>query len=57
MNMTEARIIAEIAEKHLGVETLETRGLDSLDFYDLGVVSIKDALIAAFEAGRESATK
>ena len=33
-----------IAQQHLGIETLETRNSDSLDFYDVG------AMIAAFQA-------
>ena len=47
--------IEEIARKHLHLETLETRKMDSLDFSDQAVWSIEAALIAAFEAGRQSA--
>ena len=43
--------IARIA-KSIGVDTLETRRMDSLDFHSLAVWSIKDALEAAYEAGR-----
>lgn len=43
--------IAEIARTHLGVETLATRNRDALDFYDLGVASLRNALLAAYEAG------
>lgn len=43
-----------IAQKHLGVETLETRNSDSLDFYDLSIWTIQAALKAAFLAGKES---
>jgi len=46
--------LAEIAAKHLHLETLETRNSDSLDFHDVAVWSIKAALEAAFEAGRQS---
>ena len=42
-----------IAQKHLGIETLETRRSDSLDFHDTAVWCIKDALEAAFKAGVE----
>ena len=49
--------VAVIAERHLGIETLETRNTDSLDFHELGVASIKAALEAAYEAGRSAAAK
>ena len=42
--------LAEIAARHLHLETLDTRNSDSLDCYDLAVWSIK----AALEAGRQS---
>jgi hypothetical protein len=51
-NEKQARI-EEIAKK-LGLETLEERKRDCLDFYDLHVTSIKDALEAAYEAGKNS---
>ncbi len=35
----------------LGLETLEARKSDSLDFHDLAVWSVKEALEAAYEAG------
>ena len=47
-------ILADIATKHLFLETLEGRNSDSLDFHDMAVWSIKAALEAAFEAGRQS---
>lgn len=43
-----------IAADHFGVETLETRKSDRLDFHDVAVWSIQSALEAAFEAGRQS---
>ena len=53
--MTERdKTLAEIAAKHLHLETLETRKSDSLDFHDMAVWSIKAALEAAYEAGRQS---
>ena len=48
-------IIATIAAEHLNIETLEERKSDSLDFHEVGVWNIKDALEAAFEAGKQSA--
>ena len=47
--------LQQIALDHLFVATLETRSSDSLDFHDLSVWSIKTALQAAFEAGRNAA--
>jgi hypothetical protein len=48
-------VIATIAQVHLGLETLESRHLDSLDFKDHACWAIRDALRAAFEAGRKAA--
>jgi hypothetical protein len=42
--------------KQLGVETSERRQSDSLDFYDLAVWSVREALSEAFIAGRQAAT-
>jgi hypothetical protein len=49
------RVIAEIATKHLGLPTLEERGVDRLDFHELSVASIRAALEAAYAAGATSA--
>ena len=46
-------ILTLIAQKHFGVETLQTRNADSLDFHDTAVWCIRDALEAAFKAGAE----
>lgn len=43
--------IDEIAVMVLGLETLETRGQDCLDFHELVVWQIKTALEAAYLAG------
>ena len=48
------KTLAEIAARHLFLERLETRNSDSLDFHDLAVWSIRAALEAAYEAGRQS---
>ncbi len=48
--------INRIAREVLDLETLEARKMDSLDFHDLAVWSIKDALERAYEAGRKAAT-
>ena len=46
-------LLTLIAQKYLGIETLETRNSDSLDFHDTAVWCIKDALEAAFKAGAD----
>lgn len=46
------KILAEIAKKHMNIETLETRNADSLDFHDVAVWGVKDALKSAYEAGQ-----
>jgi uncharacterized protein DUF6900 len=45
-------VLAAIAKEHLGLETLETRKSDALDFSDQAVWSIRAALEAAYEAGK-----
>lgn len=52
--MTIDQTLTEIAAKHLGLETLEARNSDSLDFSEQGVWGIKDALAAAYAAGQTS---
>lgn len=51
MNRTD--LIASLA-RQLGFETIETRNMDSLDFRDVGVASLRSALEAAYEAGRQA---
>jgi hypothetical protein len=46
--------LTKIAQQALGIETLETRHSDRLDFHDLAVWQIEAALRAAYEAGRAS---
>jgi hypothetical protein len=45
-----------IAKKHADIPTLKERNSDSLDFHDLGVVSIRNMLYAAYQEGIEDAT-
>jgi len=45
--------IERLARDHLGVETLETRGRDQLDFHSVSVEGIRRALVAAYLAGVE----
>ena len=45
--------VAEIARRVLGMSTLEGRNRDCLDFYDLSVWIVKQALEEAYQAGIE----
>ena len=50
-------LFAQIAAEELGIEPLAVRGLDSLDFHDVYVGAIHNALDRAFQAGlREGMT-
>lgn len=51
------RIIREIARRKLGIQTLRVRNRDSLDFRDLHVGGIREALAEAYKAGARSRTK
>jgi hypothetical protein len=48
------QILENIAKQHLFVETLETRHSDRLDFHDVSVWNIRDALEAAYQAGQQT---
>jgi hypothetical protein len=50
-------IFATIAREHLFIPILETRGADSLDFYNVAVWQVEAALKAAFDAGVWSTNK
>ena len=50
-------LFTELARKHLFIETMETRYSDRLDFHDVSIWGIQDALEAAFEAGQAAANK
>ena len=54
---TKADILAAIARTELGVDTLATRGRDRLDFHEVAVWSIREALSAAYDAGKTAAKK
>lgn len=55
--MTRSETINTIAKDTLGIDTLETRMSDSLDFHDVAVWMVKDALEKAYNAGRSSASR
>ena len=44
--------LEKIAAEELGIETLETRMSDSLDFHEVAVWSLEEALKAAYELGK-----
>jgi hypothetical protein len=44
-------IVASVANRILGLKTLDTQNSDSLDFHDLSTENIRAALNAAYEAG------
>lgn len=48
--------LERIAREALDIETLETRDSDSLDFHDVPVWSLKEALEAAYQAGMSAAS-
>jgi hypothetical protein len=55
--MSRNETIKRIARDILGVEILDTRNSDSLDFHDLPVWEIKRALEAAYLAGATAAAE
>lgn len=50
------KLFQQIALEHLFIETLDSRNMDSLDFHDVSVRGIKNALQAAFDAGKQAAS-
>lgn len=52
--ITKDALFTQIAQQHLNIETLVERKSDGLDFHDVAVWSVKDALEAAYEAGRKA---
>jgi hypothetical protein len=50
------KLLSAIAAKELNIPTLETRGRDSLDFHEVSVWSLAEALSAAYKAGHLAAT-
>ena len=48
-------VLTQIARKHLRIETLTERKRDCLDFHEVGVWNVKNALQAAYVAGLNAA--
>ncbi len=46
------QILTDIALKELKIPTLELRGSDSLDFHEVAIASLAEALALAFKAGQ-----
>jgi len=47
-------ILEKIAQKILNVKTLKTQNSDELDFYDISVWKLKEALEEAYRAGEKN---
>lgn len=56
MNKVDA-LLTKIAQRILRIETLESRYRDSLDFHEVSVLELRDALEAAYKAGIEQGRK
>lgn len=50
-------LLTRIAQTKLCIETLETQGSDRLDFHDVAVGNLREALEAAYNAGIEQGRK
>ncbi|MER2507166.1 MAG: hypothetical protein ABTQ27_00210 [Amaricoccus sp.] len=50
-------LILEIAQRRFFLETLKTRNSDRLDFHDVAVWAIREALAEAYDAGRCAASQ
>lgn len=54
MKKAEMKKLEKIAQEVLGVETLERSWSDSLDFHEVSVWGLEEALKRAYEAGKAS---
>lgn len=57
MNKKLEKQLEKIAEEQLFIDTLETRMSDRLDFHDVSVWGVKEALRLAFELGKAEGEK
>ena len=46
-----AKVLEQIALKYLGLVTLKTRNCDGIDYHDVAVWKLAEALEAAYKAG------
>ncbi len=51
---TKNELFTLIARTHLDIPTLQERHRDGLDFHEVGVAALRQALSVAYEAGRAS---
>jgi hypothetical protein len=49
-------LLTALAREHLHIETLETRRSDALDFHEVSVWGVKNALHSAYQAGENDRT-
>ncbi len=54
--MTNEELMEYVRERCFGahIPTLETRNSDSLDFHDVGVTDLRNAISLAYELGKKS---
>jgi hypothetical protein len=61
MTKAELKKLVKIAQENIpaleGRADLEAQNLDELDFYDVAVWCLKDALVAAYELGKATGKK
>lgn len=61
MTKNELKKLVDIAQENIpameGRADLEAQGLDDLDFLDVSVWCLKDALVAAYELGKAAGRK
>ena len=50
------RSVSEIAQRVLRLDSLQTRHSDALDFHELAIWNIREALLAAYAAGAATTT-
>jgi hypothetical protein len=55
--MTTQKTLEQIARRRLGMDSLETRKSDRLDFHEVAVWNILAALQDAYEAGKAASKK
>lgn len=48
------KIAENVAKDFLDIETLKVRNSDGLDFHEIGVASLKAALIEMYNLGKQS---
>lgn len=50
-------LLTRIARRKLNIDSLKPQGSDRLDFHEVSVESLRDALEAAYKAGLEQGSK